>query len=300
MKGVIVILVFLMLHLLCLCVLTFLVRIRKLTIPGVWLLAAVFLPLWGELAGLACHYMWKTGKGGRRETDVDKRENDGIIENIEAENENRLGVIPLEEALRINDSAVRRTMIMDILNQQPEEYIGLLKEAGSNEDAEVVHYATTAMSELSKDYDLKLQSLEAEYARDPGDINVLEEYVTFLEEYLKKDFAQGQFLTMQRIQYSRLLDRLIAEKGSLSLHCKKIENELELKNYGEASRILSMIEERWGDREPVILLRIRCCAEEGNRSELKNLIEKIEEQGIYLTSEGKAVMEFWKRGGAGL
>ena len=47
---------------------------------------------------------------------------------------------------------------MDILNDDPSKYIELLEKARMNEDVEVVHYAITAMVELSKDYDSKLQT----------------------------------------------------------------------------------------------------------------------------------------------
>lgn len=66
-------------------------------------------------------------------------------------------IVPLEEALLINEPGVRRELIMDVLNDDPEEYMDLLKQARMNEDVEVVHYAITAMVELSKEYDFRLQ-----------------------------------------------------------------------------------------------------------------------------------------------
>ena len=73
---------------------------------------------------------------------------------------------------------------MDILNDDPSKYIELLEKARMNEDVEVVHYAITAMVELSKDYDSKLQTFERTYAAAPEDSVVLDEYCDFMEEYL--------------------------------------------------------------------------------------------------------------------
>ena len=39
-----------------------------------------------------------------------------------------------------------------------------------NEDVEVVHYAITAMVELSKEYDYRLQKIEKKYTNDPEDV----------------------------------------------------------------------------------------------------------------------------------
>ena len=49
---------------------------------------------------------------------------------------------------------------MNVLNDNPGEYVELLKQARMNEDVEVVHYAITAMVELSKEYDYRLQKIE--------------------------------------------------------------------------------------------------------------------------------------------
>ena len=43
---------------------------------------------------------------------------------------------------------LRRELIMNVLNDNPEEYVELLKQARMNEDVEVVHYAITAMVEV--------------------------------------------------------------------------------------------------------------------------------------------------------
>ena len=77
--------------------------------------------------------------------------------------ENDRDVVPLEEALLLNDSSRRRELIMNVLNDNPGEYVELLKQARMNEDVEVVHYAITAMVELSKEYDYRLQKIEKIY-----------------------------------------------------------------------------------------------------------------------------------------
>lgn len=300
MITIVIVTTALVLHLLCCIAMWTLAGTGKLKIPRIWAIIACFLPFWGEIGAAALHRYRSAARGSKKRTYMDEAGFvSDIYQNVTAHEEDH-GVIPLEEALRINDSAVKRTMIMDILNEQPDQYIGLLKEARSNDDAEVVHYATTAMSELSKDYDLQLQSIEAEYAANPDDVEVMDRYTHFLEEYIGKELAQGQFLTMQRIQYGRLLQKQIDREPTLERYLKQTDNSLELKNYGEAAGLLDIMEERWADQESVLLLRIRCLAEQGNGNEIHRLIRTIPERGIYLTSEGKHVVEFWSKGGEAL
>ena len=93
--------------------------------------------------------------------------------NIRAASDTDKKVVPLEEALLINEPELRRELIMDVLNDNPEEYMDLLKQARMNEDVEVVHYAITAMVELSKEYDFRMQKLEKLYAASPNDPEIL-------------------------------------------------------------------------------------------------------------------------------
>lgn len=92
------------------------------------------------------------------------RVNEEIYKNMfPAMEENDRDVVPLEEALLLNDSSRRRELIMNVLNDNPGEYVELLKQARMNEDVEVVHYAITAMVELFKEYDYRLQKLRKIY-----------------------------------------------------------------------------------------------------------------------------------------
>lgn len=107
--------------------------------------------------------------------------------NFRLREENDHDIVPLEEALLINDPEKRRKLIIDILNDDPSKYIELLEKARMNEDVEVVHYAITAMVELSKDYDSKLQTFERTYAAAPEDPVVLDEYCDLWKNICSRD-----------------------------------------------------------------------------------------------------------------
>lgn len=134
--------------------------------------------------------------------------NEEIYKNIFSGNAQRgKEVVPLEEALLINSPSQRRKLMMDVLYDNPEEYIDLLYEARRNDDVEVVHYATTAMAELSKEYDLKLQKMEHDYAKNPEDVKLLTDYCSLLEKYISLGLVKGQPLVLQRNQYRQLLEK---------------------------------------------------------------------------------------------
>ena len=76
-----------------------------------------------------------------------------------------------------------------------------------DDDSEVVHYASTALAQISKEADLKLQQQEQRYAAAPGDAKVLEEYCDYLESYLDGGFVQGKAAEIQRHQLEQLLKK---------------------------------------------------------------------------------------------
>lgn len=284
----------------CICGAVF-IKLAILKVPPSFLPILIFVPFWGGIAALACHYLKITGREGIVAPGLERLEVDEeIFQSLIPEQEEDSAVIPLEEALLLNDSGIRRSMILDILSKQPEEYMNLLKKARENEDVEVVHYATTAMSELSKEYDLKLQKLEAAYLANQDDAELLKEYCDFLKEYIDKEMAQGQFLLMQRNQYSLLLQRLIDRFGSMEFYAEKVENELAMENYEESARLLEEMEKKWDHMEEYWLLKIRHFAQQMEGMKVKEVLKEIEQKNLYLTAEGKSVVEFWSKGGASL
>lgn len=286
---------FCFLHIMC-CGLLWLLRRRgKLKTQGTAFAIALCVPLWGPACLLLVHLAVAKGWGSKKEIGLEKlRVNEEIYKNIiVSDTETDRRVVPLEEALLINDSAVKRGLILDVLNQSPEEYVELLRQARLNDDAEVVHYAITAMAEMSKEYDLNLQSLEAAYAADPQNEEILDEYISFLDKYLKKEMAQGQYLNMQRNQMASLLKKKLSFRESLEWTARLVEIELDLEQFDEAALYLERMEARWPGQARTKLLKIRYFAQQRRGDRIKETIGEIEREEIYLSAEDQEFLRFW-------
>ena len=192
-----------LLHIVC-CVLVWLgIKTHLLKVKKYLMALVIFVPFWGTVCVLLLHLQMMTRRDNRIEPGVEKlRVNEEIYKNIfQAVSDTDKKIVPLEEALLINEPGVRRELIMDVLNDDPEEYMDLLKQARMNEDVEVVHYAITAMVELSKEYDFRLQKMEKLYAASPDDPEILEQYCDFMEEYLNQGILEAQMEREQRERY---------------------------------------------------------------------------------------------------
>lgn len=233
-----------LLHIVC-CVLVWMgIKTHFLKVKKYLIGLVVFVPFWGTICVLLLHLQRLTKRDNRIEPGVEKlRVNEEIYKNIfQAASDMDEKIVPLEEALLINKPGIRRELIMDVLNDDPEEYMDILKQARMNEDVEVVHYAITAMVELSKEYDFRLQKLEKLYAASPNDPEVLDQYCNFMEEYLNQGILEAQMEKEQRVRYIRLLNQKLKIKATLHTCVCLFKNLMKNGDYVQAGEILELMD----------------------------------------------------------
>lgn len=285
----------LVIHLMICILIWFGIRTGLLKVKMYMLPVAVFVPLWGPVCVLLIHLQLFSGTDQVKTVGVEKlRVNEEIYKNMfQVREENDRDVVPLEEALLLNDPARRRELIMNILNDDPGEYVDLLKQARMNEDVEVVHYAITAMVELSKEYDYRLQKIEKKYMDAPDDPAVLEEYCDFLKEYLSQGFMERQMEQIQRNQYTQLLLKQLGQKVTLHTCVCLMENLMVQGDFALAEKTLKIMDENWHRSEEYWIWRIKYLAERKMGKELEASLKSLKKEHIYLSSKGREALEFW-------
>ena len=119
-----------LLHIVC-CVLVWLgIKTHLLKVKKYLMALVIFVPFWGTVCVLLLHLQMLTRRDNRIEPGVEKlRVNEEIYKNIfQAVLDTDKKIVPLEEALLINEPRVRRELIMDVLNDDPEEYPEILEQ----------------------------------------------------------------------------------------------------------------------------------------------------------------------------
>jgi hypothetical protein len=262
-------------------------------------MAAVVLlmPFWGVLLVLILHFQIFFWADNAIDIDVEKLELESeLYRSIPVDDkEVSANTVPIEEALVVNTATERRQIIMDVLNDNPAEYIQFLQKAGNNEDTEVVHYAVTAMVEISKENDFRLQEFERQYAIDPNNVEVLSQYTEFLWSCLSQNLMQGQVEILNRELFSNLMQKKLAlTPGSVSDFQRMVENELSRKNYGLASDMLKKMRALYPDTEAYYLSRLSYLADMGRGKDIQQLLQEINSKQIFLSSATKEVLAFWE------
>lgn len=279
------------------CLLTFLgIRSHLLKVHKYMFFVALFLPFWGALIVLILHFQIWFEADGSIDVGVEKLTVESELYKSVTMDEKKVAAstVPIEEALVINSANERREIIMDVLNDNPKEYIEFLQKAGNNEDTEVVHYAVTAMVEISKENDYRLQNFEREYAANPDDPLVLAAYTDFLWNCLDQNLMQGQVEVLNRELFSSLIQKKLETGGSIVDYERAIINDLKRNQFTLAAENLRNMERLYADNEEFYLLRLQYLASLGRGQDIQNVLKEIDERHIFLSSKAKEVLAFWK------
>lgn len=279
------------------CVLVFFgIKSGFLKVHKYMFFVALFLPFWGVLVLGILHFQIGFESDGGMDIGVEKLKIESELYKSITIDEKRVAAttVPIEEALLVNSAKERRSIIMDVLNDNPKEYIEFLQKAGNNEDTEVVHYAVTAMVEISKENDYMLQQLERRYDADPEDGKTLEEYTDFLWNCLEQNLMQGQVEVMNRELFSSLMKRKISNGGSITDYERLVTNELKSGNYTAAGEALSQMENVYPTEEEYYFLKLRYLAVLGRGAQIQAFINQVENEHIYMSAKLKEALAFWQ------
>lgn len=258
---------------------------------------ALFMPFWGVLTVLILHFQIFFHADDGIDVGVEKLRLESELYRSVVMDDKKVAAntVPIEEALLINSAKERRSIIMDVLNDNPKEYIEFLQKAGNNEDTEVVHYAVTAMVEISKENDFKLQDFERKHTKDPEDVEVLTGYTDFLWSCLSQNLMQGQVEVLNRELFSSLMEKKLAlTEGSITDFQRTVENELRRKNYTQAAVSLKRMQTLYPNSEAYYMSRLDYLASLGKGEQIKALLGEIQKKHIYLSSTAKEVLAFWE------
>ncbi len=281
-------------HIAVVFIMLILMKIKFLKVDGLMFVMILCIPIWGAISALFITYIVRTGKTGTKSDDLEQlRSNLSEASSLPQQANESADIVPLEDALIMNDSTVRRSVMMDVLMQDANRYLPVINQARMNDDVEVVHYATTAMVELSKEYELKLQEYSSEFATNPGREGLLDEYIAFLSQYLSSGMVQGQLLEIQRNTYHQLLTAKLAYDPNIDDYERLVKSLLNSKLYIKADVALSTMEEHWPDDERNWLLRFRYYYETKAGSKIKEMIQRTKESKQFHSKEIRDIISLW-------
>lgn len=296
MISLVIAAVLLLIHMLVCLVLSTLVKLGMLPVRGHMLPAMVLVPLWGPLLLVLCARGEAFGDALEDGTLESLRLNDEIRRGMQVQvREGDAGVVPLEEALIVNDPSDRRRLMLSMLTEDPDAYLAQLQAAKLNDDVEVAHYAATAVAQISKESDLKLQQLERAFKTDPSTEN-LDAYCDFLGTYLDSGLAEGRVEQIQRQQYARLLARRCEREDGAALRIRYVTALADAGELDEAEAVITQLVADTPDEQEAWMLCLRLAVMRRDGEAVQQVIDAIDNQHVYLSAENREKLAFWRNG----
>lgn len=229
------------------------------------------------------------------------RVNDAVYKSIVVEPAAQASeAVPLREALLVNDPATRRRLIMDVLYDDASAQPHALRAARSNDDAEVVHYATTALVELQKTYDDRMQRARAACQADSHDVEAARNLASVLGAYIESGLLEGMMLTSTRAEYARVLEALLAlvsrdGEEALGVCWQAFLNAQARGEVGDMERTAEHAVAVWPQREDGYLMRLHTAVAREDRAGIDRALEMLQRGDVRVTARGRRDISYWRR-----
>lgn len=298
MISLVVAAVLLLVHALVCLVLWTLMKLGLLPVRGHMLAVMVLVPLWGPLLVVLLSVRSAVFGDDLKDATLEAlRINDDMHRSMLVQGrEGDDGVVPLEEALIVNDPGDRRRLMLSMFTEDPGAYLAQLQAAKLNDDVEVAHYAATAVAQISKESDLKLQQLECAFKTDPSAQN-LNAYCDYLGTYLASGLAEGRVAQIQRQQYARLLARRCEREDGLALRVRYATALADAGEVDEAEDVAERLVADTPDEQDVWMLCLRLAVLRHDGEMVQRVIDAVDKQHVYLSAENREKLAFWREGG---
>ncbi|HSL46949.1 MAG TPA: hypothetical protein VK897_26165 [Anaerolineales bacterium] len=275
-----------------------LIIFEKISLRKEYIIPVVLLPVFGPVAALTIELLRILSLHAKTPLPIDllTPQHDILWKALKSYHENG-NIVPLEEAILIDDVKTRRKFMLETLYEDPLKYLDILMLAKNNDDVETSHYATTTISRAQRDFQLAIQKLAVAVENRPEDMAVLDKYIDTLGKYIGSGLLEEHLLRNLRVVYQDVLDRKLtrAKNDKLTL-IRKLRNSIELHDYATALKVSNYLREHWPEDEQTWIEAVRVCVEGKDHKRLSEILNGIQNNHINWTKHGKEQVSAWVEG----
>lgn len=265
----------------------FLAVSKKQILPLEKMAITAFIPISGlVIPYLGFLFPQKEGEGDL--VDVFDHNSEEIKNEIRYEKiieiEKEVNYIPVEEALLLNNSSVKRKLIMDTARDEAYDYISFLKLAMSDSDMETSHYAASIVMEINRKLQTLIQKAAADYEKNNKDAKNLFDYVDIVGKYYKSGLLDEGNEKRYGLLYSKLIEELInLEYDTEALFKDKIETDLKLNEYTSLFNWIERYHDKYPESETPYLLTMKYYYITNNVNGINQVLRTIENAHVNIT-----------------
>ncbi|WP_281886201.1 hypothetical protein [Paenibacillus sp. YYML68] len=284
----------------CALLFTLLVYLKRKTIPLSIGLIGLVIPLAG--LPMACLVVLLSRRRQLNNTKERFEEALGLgfrdrelINQVNVEKESN--IVPLEEALVVNDKHTRRRIVMDALKEESFDMVSFLSRAVRNEDSETSHYAVTAILEMKRVMMAELRQLGAAYEQRPDEHEVILQYAEKLRSYMGTGLMDPRTQKTYREIQSKVIDKLI-ERGICDEEqlAEKVDCELALGHVEQAETVSNLFLSRFPSSEKAYYAAMKVSYMTRTGEGFKEALDNLKQSPVKVSQQMLQLIRYWNTG----
>jgi hypothetical protein len=287
--------IILSIHFLSACIYFAFILTRRSHLRREHIILIFLVPVFGPLIAVTIDSMYRWGHPGQKIMGLEtlRLEDDIYWKKIKQSKESH-HIVPLEEAILIDDIKVRRKAVFEVIEEDPLKYMNVLMMARDNDDVDTVHHAITQISKAMKFFQLQIQKHLTAIENNLEAPELMNDFIQLFGKYIESGLLEESMLTQQRLIYSKLLDkRLELTANDKNILIWKLRNCINLKIYPAAFEVSDVLKKRWPYDEQTWIEALRVCVEGQDQERFHKTIEEIRHTPVNWTEQGREQVSLW-------
>ena len=187
----------------------------------------------------------------------------------------------------------KKNVIVDLISDDIDLKVQILKSALDDSNPEVVHYASSTLNLIEKEYEKLIEKLKIKYQQEK-DGDLLREIIDVYEKYIDSGLSEGDLLNFYVDEYLLIIDECLEEFGhDFNIYVKKVKALMILKAYDRVFLVLGIMHKEYPLKAENFLYTLEVMHHMKKYKEIKNVIGKMKQLEIKVPEEYRSVIEFW-------
>lgn len=207
---------------------------------------------------------------------------------LKADEERERNVVPLEEAISINDKKSLRTAMLNMLKGDIKESLASIALALNVEDSESSHYASSVLSDQLNDFRMTAQKLYLEAQADDSGA----EYEKMMIDYMDGVLKQKVFSEIEQKRFVHMMEEAaegIYKKEASGLTAQRYEGValqlLEIKDYEKCEKWCLRMAKQHPDALPSYTCRLKLYFTTKNKNAFFETFNALKKSDIVIDNE---------------
>lgn len=215
----------------------------------------------------------------------------------EAELKNKKDLIPIEDALNLNDHTIKRNLVIEMLKEDSYKYLEFLLKALRDEDSETSHYAATAITQLKSKLTVAIQDMEVNYYKNSKNKEISKEYIKALKECIESNLIDEKERKRLIYNYKLALENYLRDIEEDEIYLNElIKIYIDIKNYDKAIVYSYNYMKKFVRSYKPYMFLLEVYYTLNDKKNFEKVIKSLRESDIKLDKEGLDILRFWIEG----